>query len=99
MASSTGGALSTPSTVAFLYRYQKAMGQVTPKAPDLFFVARNSSVPARMRPRVLAAGSIRFVRVALSGVRLSGLVITACGVTALMGNTPMRALIIFHFLW
>ena len=35
---------------------------------------------------MLAVGSIRFVRVALSGVRLSGLLITVCGVTALMGE-------------
>ena len=37
--------LSTPSTVAFLYRYQKAMGQVTPKAPTSPSLPRSSSVP------------------------------------------------------
>ena len=37
--------LSTPSTVAFLYRYQKAMGQVTPKAPTSASLPRSSSVP------------------------------------------------------
>ena len=37
--------LSTPSTVAFLYRYQKAMGKVTPKAPTSASLPRSSSVP------------------------------------------------------
>ena len=37
--------LSTPSTVAFLYRYQKAMGQVTPKAPTSSSLPRSSSLP------------------------------------------------------
>ena len=37
--------LSTPSTVAFMYRYQKAMGQVTPKAPTSASLPRSSSVP------------------------------------------------------
>lgn len=37
--------LSTPSTVAFMYRYQKAMDQVTPKAPTSPSLPRSSSVP------------------------------------------------------
>ena len=37
--------LSTPSTVAFMYRYQKAMGQVTPKAPTSASLPKNSSLP------------------------------------------------------
>ena len=37
--------ISTPSTVAFLYRYQKAMGQVTPKEPTSPSLPRSSSVP------------------------------------------------------
>lgn len=37
--------LSTPSTVAFLYRYQKAMGQVTPKAPASSSVPGNQDAP------------------------------------------------------
>lgn len=37
--------LSTPSTVAFLYRYQKAMGQVTPKAPTSASLPKSSSLP------------------------------------------------------
>ena len=37
--------LSTPSTVAFLYRYQKAMGKVTPKVPTSASLPRSSSVP------------------------------------------------------
>ena len=37
--------LSTPSTVAFMYRYQKAMGQVTPKVPTSASLPRSSSVP------------------------------------------------------
>ena len=40
--------LSTPSTVAFLYRYQKAMGQVTPKAPTSASLPRSSSVPGNL---------------------------------------------------
>ena len=40
--------LSTPSTVAFLYRYQKAMGQVTPKAPASSSLPRSSSVPGNL---------------------------------------------------
>ena len=37
--------LSTPSTVAFMYRYQKAMGQVTPKAPASSSVPGNQDAP------------------------------------------------------
>ena len=37
--------LSTPSTVAFMYRYQKAMGQVTPKAPTSPSLPKNGSLP------------------------------------------------------
>ena len=37
--------LSTPSTVAFMYRYQKAMGQVTPQAPTSPSLPRSSSLP------------------------------------------------------
>ena len=37
--------LSTPSTGAFMYRYQKAMGQVTPQAPTSPSLPRSSSVP------------------------------------------------------
>ena len=37
--------LSTPSTVAFMYRYQKAMGKVTPKAPTSASLPKNSSLP------------------------------------------------------
>ena len=37
--------LSTPSTVAFLYRYQKAMGQVTPKVPTSASLPKSSSLP------------------------------------------------------
>ena len=40
--------LSAPSTVAFLYRYQKAMGQVTPKAPASSSLPRSSSVPGNL---------------------------------------------------
>ena len=36
--------LSAPSTVAFLYRYQKAMGQAIPKAPTSASLPRSSSV-------------------------------------------------------
>ena len=37
--------LSAPSTVAFLYRYQKAMGQAIPKAPTSASLPKNSSLP------------------------------------------------------
>ena len=37
--------LSAPSTVAFLYRYQKAMGQVTPKAPASSSLPGNQDAP------------------------------------------------------
>ena len=37
--------LSTSSTVAFLYRYQKAMGQVTPKAPASSSLPGNQDAP------------------------------------------------------
>ena len=37
--------LSTPSTVAFLYRYQKAMGHVTPKAPASSSLPGNQDAP------------------------------------------------------
>ncbi len=37
--------LSTPSTVAFLYRYQKATGQVTPKAPTSSSLPGNQDAP------------------------------------------------------
>ena len=37
--------LSTPSTVAFMYRYQKAMGQVTPKAPTSSSLPGNQDAP------------------------------------------------------
>lgn len=37
--------LSTPSTVAFMYRYQKAMGQVTPKAPASSSLPGNQDAP------------------------------------------------------
>ncbi len=37
--------LSTPSTVAFLYRYQKAVGQVTPKAPTSSSLPGNQDAP------------------------------------------------------
>ena len=37
--------LSAPSTVAFLYRYQKAMGQAIPKAPTSPSLPKNSSLP------------------------------------------------------
>jgi len=40
--------LSTPSTVAFLYRYQKAMGQAIPKAPTSASLPRSSSVPGNL---------------------------------------------------
>lgn len=40
--------LSTPSTVAFMYRYQKAMDQVTPKAPTSPSLPRSSSVPGNL---------------------------------------------------
>ena len=37
--------LSTPSTVAFMYRYQKAMGHVTPKAPASSSLPGNQDAP------------------------------------------------------
>ena len=37
--------LSTPSTVAFMYRYQKAMGQVTPKALASSSLPGNQDAP------------------------------------------------------
>ena len=37
--------LSTPSTVAFMYRYQKAMGQVTPKVPTSSSLPGNQDAP------------------------------------------------------
>ena len=37
--------LSTPSTVAFLYRYQKAVGKVTPKAPTSSSLPGNQDAP------------------------------------------------------
>ena len=37
--------LSAPSTVAFLYRYQKAMGQAIPKAPTSPSLPKSSSLP------------------------------------------------------
>ena len=40
--------LSAPSTVAFLYRYQKAMGQAIPKAPTSASLPRSSSVPGNL---------------------------------------------------
>ena len=48
--------LSTPSTVAFLYRYQKAMGQVTPKAPTSASLPRSSSVPGNQDAPRSASG-------------------------------------------
>ena len=48
--------LSTPSTVAFLYRYQKAMGQVTPKAPTSPSLPRSSSVPGKQDAPRSASG-------------------------------------------
>ena len=48
--------LSTPSTVAFLYRYQKAMGQVTPKAPTSASLPRSSSVPGNQDATRSAGG-------------------------------------------
>ena len=40
--------LSAPSTVAFLYRYQKAMGQAIPKAPTSPSLPRRLSVPGNL---------------------------------------------------
>ncbi len=48
--------LSTPSTVAFMYRYQKAMGQVTPKAPTSPSLPRSSSVPGNLSLPESASG-------------------------------------------
>ena len=48
--------LSTPSTVAFLYRYQKAMGQVTPKAPTSPSLPKNSSLPGNQDAPRSASG-------------------------------------------
>lgn len=48
--------LSAPSTVTFLYRYQKAMGQVTPKAPTSPSLPRSSSVPDNLSLPESASG-------------------------------------------
>ena len=48
--------LSTPSTVAFMYRYQKAMGHVTPKAPTSASLPRSSSVPGNQDATRSAGG-------------------------------------------
>ena len=48
--------LSTPSTVAFMYRYQKAMGQVTPKAPTSASLPRSLSVPGNQDAPRSASG-------------------------------------------
>ena len=48
--------LSTPSTVAFMYRYQKAMGHVTPKAPTSASLPRSSSVPGNQGAPRSASG-------------------------------------------
>ena len=48
--------LSTPSTVAFLYRYQKAMGQVTPKAPTSASLPKSSSLPGNQEAPRSAGG-------------------------------------------
>ena len=48
--------LSTPSTVAFMYRYQKAMGQVTPKVPTSASLPRSSSVPGNQDAPRSASG-------------------------------------------
>lgn len=48
--------LSTPSTVAFLYRYQKAMGQVMPKAPTSASLPRSLSVPGNQDAPRSASG-------------------------------------------
>lgn len=48
--------LSAPSTVTFLYRYQKAMGQVTPKAPTSPSLPRSSSVPGNLSLPESASG-------------------------------------------
>ena len=49
--------LSTPSTVAFLYRYQKAMGQITPKAPTSSSLPDNSSLPGNQDSPQSSSGS------------------------------------------
>ena len=48
--------MSTPSTVAFLYRYQKAMGQVTPKAPTSPSLPKNGSLPGNQDAPRSASG-------------------------------------------
>lgn len=48
--------ISTPSTVAFLYRYQKAMGQVTPKAPTSASLPKSSSLPGNQEAPRSAGG-------------------------------------------
>ena len=48
--------LSTPSTVAFMYRYQKAMGQVTPKAPTSPSLPKNGSLPGNQDAPRSASG-------------------------------------------
>ena len=48
--------LSTPSTVAFMYRYQKAMGQVTPKAPTSPSLPKNGSLPGNQDAPQSASG-------------------------------------------
>ena len=48
--------LSTPSTVAFMYRYQKAMGQVTPKAPTSPSLPKNGSLPGNQDAPRTASG-------------------------------------------
>ena len=48
--------LSAPSTVAFLYRYQKAMGQAIPKAPTSASLPRSSSVPGNQDAPRSASG-------------------------------------------
>ncbi|WP_311446031.1 S-layer homology domain-containing protein [uncultured Rothia sp.] len=48
--------LSTPSTVAFMYRYQKAMGQVTPKAPTYPSLPKNGSLPGNQDAPQSASG-------------------------------------------
>ena len=48
--------LSAPSTVTFLYRYQKAMGQITPKAPTSPSLPRSSSMPGNLSLPESASG-------------------------------------------
>lgn len=48
--------LSNPSTVAFMYRYQKAMGQVTPKAPTSPSLPKNGSLPGNQDAPQSASG-------------------------------------------